>query len=336
MLSACSTNKAPDCNALVISRDNYLYTDESFTTIQSTDRKKDEGLDYFGGRFLSENDNYYFTQTSANHRNNSEIALINKTTLEITRQEGNYYAQTIDDQYCYAAEVLPDRFILHQFDFDLKETDTKTFSDFSGIAVVNQMISKNDTIYLLVGIVPSDAPYGSAENHLYLLDSSMNLIQDIDLGLYDGSYTSMAEVGNRLYLCSPAKGYDPSTYTAYANNELAIFDLDSQSIVSTSSLELSSPESITACGDYMLIAADPLVYGSYAWELYSTSDGSQHLLQFPDSSEEQPYTPFAIVHDGLCYFVFQNRITTFDPVSGEQNSIALSDTDSASALFFRN
>lgn len=336
LLSACSAYQVPDCSAMVVSEDKYFYTDDSFSAIKSADRKKDKGLNYFGGRFLSENNEYYFTQTSANRRNNSEIALISKSSLEITRKEGNYYAQTIDDQYCYGVEVLPDQFIIHRFDFNLKEIDSKNFSDYSGIAVVNQILSDNEKIYLLVGIVPSDASYGSAENHLYILDDSMNLMQDIDLGLYDGSYTSMIEAGNDLYLCSPAKGYDLSKYTSYSNNEMAVFDLDTQSITATVSLELTSPESITACGEYLVIAADPSTFGSYAWELYSISDGSQHLLQFPDTSEEQPQTPFAAVHNGLCYFVFRNRIETYNPVSGEQNTIALSDTDSASALFFRN
>ena len=169
---------------MVVSEDKYFYTDDSFSTIKSADRKKDKGLNYFGGRFLSENNEYYFTQTSANRRNNSEIALISKSSLEITRKEGNYYAQTIDDQYCYGVEVLPDQFIIHRFDFNLKEVDSKNFSDYSGIAVVNQILSDNEKIYLLVGIVPSDAPYGNAENHLYILDDSMNLIRTDRLRIY--------------------------------------------------------------------------------------------------------------------------------------------------------
>ncbi|MGN1389075.1 MAG: hypothetical protein ACI4WR_05465 [Bulleidia sp.] len=337
LLCGCSSSDpAPDCSAMLIAEDQYLYTDENFSAVQTAVRRKDEGLNYFGGRFLSENDKYYFTQTSANRRNNSEIALIDKSSLEIIRKEGNYYAQTIDDQYCYGVEVLPDQFIIHRFDFSLKETESKTFSDYSGIAVVNQILSDSEKIYLLVGIVPSDAPYGTAENHLYILDDSMNLMQDIDLGLYDGSYTSMEKAGNHLYLCSPARGYDVATYSAYPNNELAIFDLDSQSITSTVSLELSAPESITVCGAYLVIDADPSVYGSYAWDIYSPDDGSHHLLQFPDNFETQPQTPFALMHDDKCYFVFQNRIETYDPSSGEQNTITLSDSGSLSSLFFRN
>jgi hypothetical protein len=336
LLCGCSSARIPDCSAMLITQDQYVYTDENFSAVQTAVRKKDKGLNYFGGRFLSENEKYYFTQTSANRRNNSEIALIDKSSLEISRKEGNFYAQTIDDQYCYGVEVLPDQFIIHRFNFSLEETESKTFSDYSGIAVVNQILSDSEKIYLLVGIVLSDAPYGTAENHLYILDESMNLMQDVDLGLYDGSYTSMAKAGNRLYLCSPARGYDAATYSAYPNNELAIFDLDSQSITSTVSLELSAPESITVCGSYLVIAADPSVYGSYAWDIYSPDDGSQRLLQFPDNFETQPQTPFALMHGDKCYFVFQSRIETYAPLSGEQNTITLSDTGSASSLFFRS
>lgn len=311
---------------VLVDNENFVLVDEEDRnllvneTIQRPSR--DKNLWYYSEKVFEDGDNWY-VKTSTDKNINVWLETVNKNDLSVKRTEFpgvDINVMTFDGSRLIASDnkVTSLDFVL--FDKELNHQNTVTLPYRNGEA---QMIFDSQLTpiegggyHLLIGFMPVNMPYDYNENHLLQLDSDFNVVNDMDLGLNDGSLSSFCILNNKIFASVSRQGIGVDGRGA-PSNQVLVYDLNSGNIPETTiELDVTSGGTLKFdqhSGKLILQKADrdkdpqtPFVLIDP--ETYATTD-----LPLPeDVAIEYGPNPFTYLKNGRLYWLNGQNLLTWD------------------------
>lgn len=325
VLCSCSKSISLKENDMVIVDQNKIYgmniIDDHLEINESMNRKKgDVGLWYYNNLFF-ENEDAYFTKTSTDKNLNVWIEKIDKDNFKVTRQKHTSIdtnCALLTENYYYVVNNFITNLKIDVYDLDLDLVKTIEFKyDDSSSMYPTDLIEVNGDIYMLCGIIPKSSEYGYTQNYILKLDKDFNLLNQFDLGEYQGSFFSFVYGNDRIYLTHTTSNLN-NEGMALGNNEIWVFDLNENRVLDEKiMLSHSFPFDMhydKQNNNLIISHGENGPTPNHVWTIYDL-DTYQEII-FPidyASFDDMPVRNASLAYkDNQYYLLFPDQLWTFD------------------------
>ncbi|MBU0278769.1 MULTISPECIES: membrane lipoprotein lipid attachment site-containing protein [unclassified Gemella] len=235
------------------------------------------------------------------------LANIDKDTLDINLKNDSSepYTFTHYKDKIYATDVFTDRFNIYEYDMSFKELRKKEIKR-SGINVTNDIIVKDDIIYLLIGNVVEK----QNKNILLKLNMDFEVQEEIDLNYENGAYMRMVMDDNYIYLSQNSAGLTESREPRGSNKILKLNLKNNKQEFIT--LDYNYPLYMHQDEKNLIIEHYNLYVPSHVFTIYNKRSGKKTIINFPNEKPGDGNSPYFAQDKNNFYFLFEKTIYKYN------------------------
>lgn len=240
----------------------------------------------------------------------SLLSKINKQTLDVKLNENSSepYTFTHYQNKLYFTTFSKDKFNLFEYNEDFKKIREKTIEE-QGVNVTNDIIVKDNIIYLLIGNVDQNQKLNS---YLFLLDMNFNMIEKIDISYQNAGYMRFYIEGHYAYITQNLNGLKTNGETNGSNLVLKL-DLTTKNREFIT-LNYLYPLNIYKDSAYNKLIIDhySLYVPNYVWSIYDMDKNTIQNISFNNRPKNENKPPFFSQTKQYYYFLFEDQLYQYD------------------------
>lgn len=304
----------------IITKDKKLLFEEQNNKLQLINTlTKDSEYGFLKEDYFNLDDSLLIKTTVIGKR--ALLASIDKNTLDIKLKDDDMepYTFTYYNNKIYATNVFVDKFNMYEYDADFKQLRTKEVKN-ENINITNDIVIKNEKIYLLIGNVDKN---NQVKNLLFVLNMNFEIEREIDLNYENGSYMRMLIDEKYAYITQNYHGKTATNEPAGSNKILKLnLETEEKTFIN---LDYNYPLNIYEDNDNFIINHYSLYVPNYTWTIYNKKTEEKKIIYFPDGRKDRDKPPYFTQDKYNYYFLFEDKLYKYNKNTLEETFYDLSE-----------
>lgn len=356
-LIGCTKVNKDSYDFVIVDTVNFSYLKKDKENLIKVSEKKREYKDrnlWYVNDQVFEKDNYYYGVTSENTNDSLAVYIekIEKESFNVANRAktNRLNAATLGNKYFYAVTNNVNEIVINTYDLDLTPVKTSIIKvRENAYHYPTDCIEIDDYLYMICGLSYDDKDFGYNENYILKFDSNLNLVKEYQLPKYDGSFFSMVNIENKIYLTQTSSGLKTANdsageyLTGDTGNQIWVFDIYKEEILDDETIQLSIdyPHNIkydSKNNNFIIESGSSPTTANHIWAIYNLDSGEEKILPIDSINklETQLKPAQFVIKDEWYYIVFEDELYEYNVESSKMNNYKFDNLSVARAhtLFF--